>query len=175
MDEEGKILNKKYENIEKEKLLKIFKAMVTNSEADKIFNMAQRQNRISFYMTANGEEASVVGAAAGIENHDFIYPQYREVGALIYRGYTVKNMANQLRGNYLDKGKGRQMPVHYGSNTLNYATVSSPLATQIPQASGSGYTYRIKGENRVALTFFGDGASSEGDFHTALNFASTLR
>ena len=72
MDEEGKILNKKYENIEKEKLLKIFKAMVTNSEADKIFNMAQRQNRISFYMTANGEEASVVGAAAGIEDHDFI-------------------------------------------------------------------------------------------------------
>ena len=175
MDENGKIIDKKYENIEKNKLLKIFNAMVTNSEADKIFNQAQRQNRISFYMTSIGEEASTVGAAAAIEDHDLIYPQYREQGALIYRGYTVREMANQLKGNHYDVGKGRQMPIHYGSRKLNYVTVSSPLGTQIPQASGSGYTYRIKGENRIALTFFGDGAASEGDFHSAMNFAATLR
>lgn len=175
MDENGKIINKKYENIEKEKLLHIFKAMVTNSEADKIFNMAQRQNRISFYMTANGEEASVVGTTAACEDHDMIYPQYREQGALIYRGYTIKEMANQLKGNHFDVGKGRQMPVHYGSRKLNYSTVSSPLATQIPHASGSGYVFRVNNENRIAITFFGDGASSEGDFHSAMNFAATLR
>ncbi|CAI2370674.1 unnamed protein product [Moneuplotes crassus] len=175
MDEEGNIINKEYENIPKEKLLKIFKAMVTNSEADKIFNMAQRQNRISFYMTSIGEEASTVGSVAAIKDHDLIYPQYREQGALIYRGYTIKEMANQLRGNHYDVGKGRQMPVHYGSEKLNYVTVSSPLGTQIPQASGSGYTYRIKGEDRIAMTFFGDGAASEGDFHSAMNFAATLR
>lgn len=175
MDEEGNIINKKYENISKDKLLRIFNAMVTNSEADKIFNMAQRQNRISFYMTSNGEEASTVGSVAAIEDHDLIYPQYREQGALIYRGYTIKQMANQLRGNQYDVGKGRQMPVHYGSNELNYVTVSSPLGTQIPQASGSGYTYRINGEDRIAMTFFGDGAASEGDFHSAMNFAATLR
>ena len=175
MDENGKIINKKYENIEKEKLIKIFKTMVTNAEADKIFNMAQRQNRISFYMTSNGEEASTVGAAAGIEDDDFIYPQYREQGALLYRGYTIKEMANQLRGNHFDAGKGRQMPIHYGSKKLNYVTVSSPLGTQIPQASGSGYKFRINGENKIALTFFGDGSASEGDFHSAMNFAATLR
>lgn len=175
MDEEGNIINKKYENIDKAKLLKIFNAMVTNSEADKIFNMAQRQNRISFYMTSIGEEASTVGAAAAIESHDMIYPQYREQGALIYRGFSIKQMANQLRGNHYDIGKGRQMPIHYGSNKLNFMTVSSPLATQIPQAAGSGYVYRINKEDRIALTFFGDGASSEGDFHSAMNFAATLR
>lgn len=175
MDEDGKIINNKYENIEKDKLLRIFKTMVTNSEADKIFNMAQRQNRISFYMTSNGEEASTVGAVAGIKDHDLVYPQYREQGALLYRGYTIREMANQLKGNHHDVGKGRQMPVHYGSRKLNYVTVSSPLATQIPQAAGSGYTYRIKGEDRIALTFFGDGSASEGDFHSALNFAATLK
>lgn len=126
-------------------------------------------------MTSNGEEASTVGSVAGIEDHDLVYPQYREQGALLYRGYTITQMANQLKGNHYDVGKGRQMPVHYGSNELNYVTVSSPLGTQIPQASGSGYQFRVKGEDRIALTFFGDGAASEGDFHSAMNFAATLK
>ena len=78
-------------------------------------------------------------------------------------------------GNYHDVGKGRQMPIHYGSKELNLVNVSSPLATQIPHASGSGYKYRIDGDDRVACAFFGDGSASEGDFHAALNFAATLR
>lgn len=84
-------------------------------------------------------------------------------------------MANQLVGNQADLGKGRQMPVHYGSRDLNISTVSSPLGTQIPNASGAGYNYRIQGEDRIAVTYFGDGAASEGDFHSGLNFAATLR
>jgi 2-oxoisovalerate dehydrogenase E1 component alpha subunit len=74
-----------------------------------------------------------------------------------------------------DLGKGRQMPVHYGSKELNICTVSSPLCTQVPQASGAGYQYRISGQDRIAVTYFGEGAASEGDFHSALNFAATLR
>ena len=84
-------------------------------------------------------------------------------------------MANQLKGNQYDESRGRQMPIHYGSKEFNYVTVSSPLATQIPQAAGSGYTYRIRGENRISLVFFGDGAASEGDFHPSMNFAATLK
>lgn len=67
------------------------------------------------------------------------------------------------------------MPVHYGSDELNICTVSSPLCTQVPQASGAGYKYRINNENKVAVTYFGEGAASEGDFGPALNFAATLR
>ena len=84
-------------------------------------------------------------------------------------------MAHQLTGNFKDLGKGRQMPVHYGSKDLNIVTVSSPLTTQVPQASGAGYTFRVNKEDRIAVTYFGDGAASEGDFHSALNFAATLR
>lgn len=84
-------------------------------------------------------------------------------------------MAHQLTSNIFDLGKGKQMPVHYGSKDLNIVTVSSPLCTQVPQASGAGYQYRIKGEDRIAITYFGEGAASEGDFHSALNFAATLR
>ena len=67
------------------------------------------------------------------------------------------------------------MPIHYGSKEHNIATVSSPLCTQVPQASGAGYKYRLNGEDRIAVTYFGEGAASEGDFHGALNFAATLR
>lgn len=67
------------------------------------------------------------------------------------------------------------MPIHYGSSELNIATVSSPLCTQVPQASGAGYKFRINNEDRIAVTYFGEGAASEGDFHAALNFAATLK
>lgn len=66
------------------------------------------------------------------------------------------------------------MPIHYGSKKLNFVTVSSPLTTQVPQASGAGYGYRLRGEKRVAATYFGEGAASEGDWHAAMNFAATL-
>lgn len=84
-------------------------------------------------------------------------------------------MAHQLTGNMHDLGKGKQMPIHYGSKDINIVTVSSPLCTQVPQASGAGYQYRIRGEDRIACTYFGEGSASEGDFHSALNFAATLR
>jgi len=67
------------------------------------------------------------------------------------------------------------MPIHYGSRDLNIVTVSSPLCTQVPQASGAGYNFRVRGDNRIAVTYFGEGAASEGDFHPAMNFAATLR
>lgn len=67
------------------------------------------------------------------------------------------------------------MPIHYGSKDINIVTVSSPLCTQVPQASGCGYNYRIQKKDRIAVTYFGEGSASEGDFHPALNFAATLR
>jgi len=140
IDAQGNLVNKKYENaVEKEKLIKIFEKMIEINEVDITFNQAQRQSRISFYMTCTGEEAAGVASAAALKDVDLIFPQYREAGALLWRGYTIDEMANQLTGNKYDPGKGKQMPVHYGSKALNYVTVSSPLATQIPQASGSGY------------------------------------
>lgn len=175
MGTKGEILNPKYENIPKETCLKIFKTMVQIKECDTRFNMAQREGKISFYMTCTGEEASTVSSVAALNDEDMLYPQYREASCLLYRGFTIQDMANQLTGNGNDVGKGRQMPVHYGSKKLNYQTVSSPLCTQVPQASGAGYHYRVQKLNKIAVTYFGEGAASEGDFHPALNFASTLR
>jgi 2-oxoisovalerate dehydrogenase E1 component alpha subunit len=174
MDSKGEIINPKYENIPKDVALRIFHTMIKIRECDARFNAAQREGKISFYMTSLGEEASSSASTAALHDDDVIYPQYREASCLLYRGFTIQEMAHQLAGNDMDYGKGRQMPVHYGSKKLNYHTVSSPLCTQVPQASGAGYHFRIKGMNKIAVTYFGEGAASEGDFHPALNFASTL-
>src|SRR5688572_28372334 len=134
--------------------------MVMMNEADNIFNQSQRQSRISFYMTQLGEEAAGIGSAAAFEEHDLIYPQYREAGAFLWRGFSIQQMAHQLCGNKYDFGKARQVPVHYGSHKHNIVSISSPLCTQLPQATGSGYVFRIQKEDRIAVTYFGEGASS---------------
>ena len=122
--------------LKKDKALRIYKAMVTTRVLDERMLAAQRQGRLSFYMQCTGEEASVVGSTAALDDADMIMAQYREQGSLAYRGFTIDEFMNQLFGNEMDYGKGRQMPVHYGSSKLNYMTISSPLATQIPQATG---------------------------------------
>jgi len=136
---------------------------------------AQRQGRLSFYLQSTGEEATTVGFAAALDEADMIMAQYREQGALAYRGFTADEFMNQLFGNDRDYGKGRQMPIHYGSRDLHYMTISSPLATQIPQATGYAYGQKLAGDKRCTVTVFGEGAASEGDFHAALNMASVLR
>ncbi|AMD00482.1 MULTISPECIES: thiamine pyrophosphate-dependent dehydrogenase E1 component subunit alpha [Halomonas] len=158
--------------LDKEKALRIYRAMLVTRILDERMMAAQRQGRLSFYMQCTGEEAAVIGSTAALDDADMIMAQYREQGALAYRGFTYDEFMNQLFGNELDYGKGRQMPVHYGSRKLHYMTISSPLATQIPQAAGYAYGQKMAGEGHCTITFFGEGAASEGDFHAALNMAS---
>jgi 2-oxoisovalerate dehydrogenase E1 component alpha subunit len=90
IDENGNVITPGYDNqISEAETLKMFDAMVTMNEADQVYNAAQRQSRISFYMTQLGEEASGVGTAAALKDHDLIFPQYREAGAFLWRGFSI--------------------------------------------------------------------------------------
>lgn len=160
--------------LDKQLCLKMYHKMVTLQVMDTIFYEAQRQGRISFYVTTIGEEAINIASAAALMDSDVVFSQYREPGVLMWRGFTLQQFANQCFGNEADLGKGRQMPVHYGSNDLNYLTVSSPIATQIPQAVGAAYALKMNKSASCAVTYFGDGGTSEGDFHAAMNFAAVL-
>ncbi|KAJ6686612.1 2-OXOISOVALERATE DEHYDROGENASE SUBUNIT ALPHA 1 MITOCHONDRIAL-LIKE [Salix purpurea] len=106
----------------------MYTSMVTLQMMDTIFYEAQRQGRISFYMTSTGEEAISIAAAAALTADDIILPQYREPGILLWRGFTIEEFASQCFGNKDDCGKGRQMSNHYGSKKLNFVTISSPIA-----------------------------------------------
>jgi len=100
------------------------------------------------------------------------------MGVLLWRGFGLDNIMGQCFGNEEDtSGKGRQMPVHFGSPKHHFHTISSPLATQIPQAAGVGYALRRTPSRRhrsIAACFFGEGAASEGDFHAGMLLASTV-
>lgn len=164
----------------------VYTAMARLQVMDTLFFEAQRQGRFSFYMTAAGEEAATVASAAALAPTDPVFAQYREHGVLLQRGAPFKEMADQCFGSRLDRGKGRQMPIHYGDPGRAFHTVSSPLATQLPHAVGAAYAAKLfGGEGRagearpaggtVVAAYFGEGAASEGDFHAALNFAAVLR
>ncbi|KAF1775722.1 hypothetical protein JG687_00008387 [Phytophthora cactorum] len=151
----------------------IYSQMIRLNTMDNIFYDAQRQGRISFYMTSYGEEAISFGSASALRLGDMVFAQYREPGVLMWRGFSLQEFADQCFSNTDGHGKGRQMPVHYGSKNLNHQTISSPLATQLPQAAGAAYAFKLAKEDRISVCYFGEGAASEGDFHAALNFAST--
>jgi len=84
-------------------------------------------------LTSYGEEATQFGSAAALSSEDVVFGQYREPGVLLWRGFTLDEFMSQCCSNQHDLGKGRQMPVHYGSKDFNFVTISSPLATQMPQ------------------------------------------
>lgn len=152
--------------------LRMYQSMTFIRVLDERMLAAQRQGRISFYMQCLGEEAATVGSAAALHDEDMIMAQYREQGALRYRGFSLEQFMNQLFSNEKDLGKGRQMPVHYGSRDIHYMTISSPLGTQIPQAAGYAYAQKLRGKSNVTICYFGEGAASEGDFHAGLNMAA---
>ncbi len=116
--------------------------MIKLRTMDSLLYEAQRQGRISFYMTSTGEEAIHFGSQRAWLPSDPIYAQYRETGVLLGRGFKVFELMAQVCGSWRDEGKGRQMPVHYGSGRLNFQTISSPLATQLPQAVGAAYFHK---------------------------------
>ncbi len=161
--------------LDQDQALRIYRAMLFTRVLDERMLAAQRQGRLSFYMQSTGEEGAIVAFTAALNDADMIMAQYREQGALAYRGFSVDEFMNQLFGNELDYGKGRQMPVHYGSAKLHYMTISSPLATQIPQAVGYAYGQKLDGDGLCSVAIFGEGAASEGDFHAALNIAAVRK
>lgn len=182
LDQSGNVVDKSRGEIDisDEEVLKMYTDMLTISIMDPIMYQAQRQGRLSFYMMNVGEEGIAVGSASALNAEDVIFPQYREAGVFLYRGFTLDDFMNQLFANRLDNGKGRNMPVHYGSRKLNIHTISSPLATQLPHAAGAAYALKIQHlqnptdvPRRAVACYFGEGAASEGDFHAALNIAAT--
>ncbi|KAJ2916143.1 hypothetical protein MD484_g4274, partial [Candolleomyces efflorescens] len=157
---------------------RLYENMMLLPTLDNVLYNVQRQGKISFYMTAYGEEATIIGSAAGLDKEDEVLGQYREMGVLLWRGFSLDNVMAQCFGNEEDfSGKGRQMPVHFGSPKHHFHTISSPLGTQIPQAAGVGYALRRDPNRRgrsIAACYFGEGAASEGDFHAGLLLASTI-
>lgn len=153
----------------------IYTAMLQNRLLDERMTMLQRQGRIGFYIGSIGEEASIIGSVAAMRAEDWIFPCYREHGAALWRGLSVERFVHNLMGTSEDPIQGRQMPCHEAWKPGNFSSISSPIATQIPQAVGAAWAARLMGHEIATLTYFGDGATSANDFHVGANFAGVAR
>jgi pyruvate dehydrogenase E1 component alpha subunit len=159
----------------KEDLIRIYTEMLRLRILDQRMLTLQRQGRIGFYGTATGEEAAIIGSGYALQKDDWIFPALRQGGAALLRGYPLVEYISQCMGNAADKTKGRQMPSHYCYRPANFVSWSSCIGTQIPHAVGAAWAMKIRGDQNVAVAYMGDGATSQGDFHVAMNFAGVYK
>ena len=172
--ENGAPSNHKAPALREKELLELYRVMVLTRTLDERAIQLQRQGRIGFYVPSTGQEGSHVGAAFALGKDDWVFPSYRDPGIALQRGIPVVELMHQCYGNAQDNTRGRQMPVHYSFKKANFVSISSPIATQIVQAAGTAMAMKIRKQPHVAMTFFGDGATSANDFHTGLNFAGVF-
>jgi pyruvate dehydrogenase E1 component alpha subunit len=176
MDDQGRVVHPERDpRLSGDELRALFRTIVLVRLVDERMLRLQRQGRLGFYMTATGEEAAIVGAAHALEPDDWVFPAYREVGAAFHRGYPLTTFACQLFGNAEDPIKGRQMPIHHSVRRLNFVSISSPVATQIPHAVGVAWAAKLQKKRDVALAFFGEGGTSTPIFHVSCNFAAVYK
>ena len=135
----------------------------------------QRQGRIGFYGMATGQEASVTGSAYPLRKGDWVFHALRETGVCMWRGTSVKELVCQLIGNAGDVLIGRQMPMHFSDRKVNSVAWSSVIGTQLPHAMGAAYAAKYLKHDTVCLGYIGDGGTSIGDFHAAMNFAAVWK
>lgn len=135
----------------------------------------QRQGRIGFYIGAYGQEASHVASGYAFAERDWFMPAYRQIGIAFLRGVRIADLVNQLFGNAEDIIRGAQMPCHYALRDQHFGSISSPIATQLPHAVGFAMAAAYKKDDIVVGTYLGDGGTSEGEFHVAMNFAGVYK
>ncbi|MGJ9383307.1 thiamine pyrophosphate-dependent dehydrogenase E1 component subunit alpha [Salipaludibacillus sp. CF4.18] len=157
-----------------EEVLKMYETMLLARMIDERMWLLNRAGKIPFVISCQGQEAAQVGAAMALDKtKDYILPYYRDMGIVLHFGMTAKDLmlSNFARAEDPNSG-GRQMPGHFGQRKNRIVTGSSPVTTQVPHAVGFGLAAKMKKEDFVAFTTFGEGSSNQGDFHEGINFAS---
>jgi pyruvate dehydrogenase E1 component alpha subunit len=162
--------------LDEPRLWDLFRWMLTLRTIDTKMLLLQRQGRVAFYGPVSGQEAAIVGSASALQKPDWIFPALREaLGCSLIRGAPLATLLAENFGTALDVQKGRQMPSHYSYRPANVVAWSSVIATQLPHAAGAAMAMKYRGDKAVAIGYIGDGGTSEGDFHVALNFAGVYQ
>jgi 2-oxoisovalerate dehydrogenase E1 component alpha subunit len=160
-----------------EDLLAMHRTLMTARLLDEAALRQNRMGRAPFVVPVSGHEGCQIGTAWPMRRGTDIWlPYYRDVGVVLVAGMTPFEIFLGVFSKANDPSSGgRQMPSHWGSRRLGIISGSSPIATQVPHAAGIAYAARLRGEDTVVGCWFGEGATSEGDWHEGLNFAGIHR
>ncbi|MFB3738127.1 MAG: thiamine pyrophosphate-dependent dehydrogenase E1 component subunit alpha [Candidatus Velamenicoccus archaeovorus] len=155
----------------------MYRTIVAARLCDEAAFRLNRQGKAPFVVPVSGHEGCQVGTAWALERgRDIWLPYYRDVAVVLAAGMTPKDIFLGLFAKAEDPSSGgRQMPSHWGSRRLNVISHSSPIGTQIPHAAGIAYAVKYRNEDAVVACWFGEGATSEGDWHEGLNFSGIHR
>lgn len=157
-------------------LLGLYRWLVLTRAVDDRGLILVKQGRAGFFAQSAGQEAAMVGSAAPLRRDDWIFPAHRELGVCLVAGMSTAEIFGQVLGRVNDPTGGRQMPSHLGKGgDLRVVPPSSVVGSQIPQAAGVALGVKLRGGDQVVACYFGDGATSEGDFHVGLNCAGVYR
>ena len=159
------------------RLIEMFRLMVTARSLDERMWQLNRQGKAPFVISCQGHEAAQVGAALALRpKHDWVAPYYRDLGLVLALGMTPREVMLGLLAKADDPSSGgRQMPAHYSHRALNIISHSSPTGTQVPHAVGVAMAAQMRGDDVVTWTSFGEGTSSQGDVHEAMNLAGVMK
>ncbi|MGL4608322.1 MAG: thiamine pyrophosphate-dependent dehydrogenase E1 component subunit alpha [Trueperaceae bacterium] len=153
-------------------LVKLYTDLLAARLLDERYFKLRRMGKTSFVPPAVGHEGAQVAVANAMRaGHDWVFPYYRDHGMLLALGLSAKDIFAQAMGSSLDPNRARQMPGHPSSKDLNIFTPASAIASHIPPSVGVAISMKLRNTGQVAVVSFGDGATSEGDFHAAINFA----
>ena len=166
LDEDGNLDESLEPDLGDDLLLRLHRTMLLGREFDERMLKLQRQGRLGTFAPIKGQEASQLGAVATLRESDWLVPAFRETAAQLWRGQTMESVLLAYGGYY----QGNRVP-----ENINVLPVAIPVATQILHGAGIAYAIKLRGKDDVAMTFFGDGATSEGDFYEALNFAGVFQ
>ena len=153
-------------------LIAIYRSLVTPRLIEEKMLILLRQGKISKWFSGIGQEAISVGAALSMETEEYILPMHRNLGIFTTRGVPFERLFSQFQGKANGFTKGRDRSFHFGSNEHHLVGMISHLGPQLGVADGIALATKLRAENKATLVFSGDGGSSEGDFHEALNVAS---
>jgi TPP-dependent pyruvate/acetoin dehydrogenase alpha subunit len=148
---------------------------LTRTLEDRVTALYRQGRIVGGCYTSNGMEAVAVGYASTLEPNDIIAPYHRDMGAFLIRGITPGEVVAQYLGKRTGPTKGKDGNVHIGNLSRGVIGFVSHLADNLPVATGVGLAFKLRGESRVVVTNTGDGGTSRGDFHEAMNFAAVRK
>src|SRR5437773_10715778 len=162
LDSDGNLDTALEPKLSENDLKALYRAMLLGRRLDERMVRLQRQGRVGTFAPIKGQEASQLGSALTLRRSDWMVPSFRETAAMVWRGWPIEKLLLFFSG-HLEGGQP--------ALEQHDLPITIPVATQLPHAVGLAYAAQYRGDDAVVMAYFGDGATSEGDFHEALNFA----
>jgi 2-oxoisovalerate dehydrogenase E1 component len=159
-------------NVTNEELVHIYRNLLWPRMIEEKMLVLLRQGKISKWFSGIGQEAIAVGATMALQNDEWIFPLHRNLGVFTTRNMPLHQLFKQWQGNKDGYSKGRERSFHFGSNKHHICGMISHLGPQLALADGVALAHKLRKENKISLAFTGEGGTSEGDFHEALNVAA---